>query len=106
MVTSVLGPYPRPVLPVTVEVGGVSATVTYAGAAPALIAGLMQVAVQVLAGVQPGGYVPVQLFVGPNATIAGGVDRGLEQMTVNSTSQSVQESGARLGIADHARDRI
>jgi uncharacterized protein (TIGR03437 family) len=70
-VTSELGPYPRTVLPVNVQVGGISATVTYAGAAPAQIAGLMQVVVQVPAGVQPGGYVPVQLFVGQNATIAG-----------------------------------
>jgi uncharacterized protein (TIGR03437 family) len=70
-VTSVLGPYPRPVLPVNVEVGGISATLTYAGAAPATIAGLMQIVVQVPYDVQPGGYVPVQLFVGQNSTIAG-----------------------------------
>lgn len=70
-ITSVLGPYPQPVLPVNVQVGGMSATVTYAGAAPGQIAGLMQIVVQVPAGVQPGGYVPVQLFVGQNATIAG-----------------------------------
>jgi uncharacterized protein (TIGR03437 family) len=70
-VTSVVGPYPKPVLPVNVEIGGTSATVTYAGAAPALIAGMMQVVVQVPAGVEPGGYVPVQLSMGQNATIAG-----------------------------------
>jgi uncharacterized protein (TIGR03437 family) len=70
-VTPVLGPYPRPVLPANVEVGGIPATVLYAGAAPGEIAGLMQIVIQVPAGIQPGGYVPVQLFVGQNATTAG-----------------------------------
>jgi uncharacterized protein (TIGR03437 family) len=70
-VTSILEPYPRPVLPVNVEVGGIRATVLYAGAAPGAIAGLMQVVIRVPAGVQPGGYVPVQLFVGQNPTVAG-----------------------------------
>jgi uncharacterized protein (TIGR03437 family) len=70
-VTSILEPYPRPVLPVNVEVGGIRATVIYAGAAPGAIAGLMQIVIRVPAGVQSGGYVPVQLFVGQNPTVAG-----------------------------------
>jgi uncharacterized protein (TIGR03437 family) len=70
-VTSKLAPYPQPILAVNVEVGGIPATVSYAGAAPGEIAGLMQIVVQIPAGVQPGGYVPVQLFAGQNATVAG-----------------------------------
>jgi uncharacterized protein (TIGR03437 family) len=55
---------PRPVLPVSVTVGGVPATIQYAGGAPGQVAGLMQVNVQIPGGVQPGGYVPVVLQVG------------------------------------------
>ena len=70
-VTPVLAPYPRSVLPVNVEVGGVPATVSYAGAAPGEIAGEMLIVIQVPAGIRPGGYVPVQLFVGQSPTVAG-----------------------------------
>jgi uncharacterized protein (TIGR03437 family) len=70
-VTAMLEPFPRPVLPVKVEIGGISANVLYAGAAPGAVAGLMQIVIRVPAGVQPGGYVPVQLFVGQNATATG-----------------------------------
>jgi uncharacterized protein (TIGR03437 family) len=64
-------PYPAPLLPVTVTVGGLPATVAYAGTAPTEVAGLMQVVVQIPQGVQPGGYVPVVLKVGNNATVNG-----------------------------------
>jgi uncharacterized protein (TIGR03437 family) len=72
LATSVL---PRPLLSVTVTVGGQPAPVSYAGAAPGEVAGLMQVNVQIPAGIQIGGYVPVMLQVGnatgsPGATIA------------------------------------
>ena len=40
-------PYPTPVLPVTVLIGGQSAQVVYAGAAPGLVAGVLQVDVVV-----------------------------------------------------------
>ncbi len=40
-------PFPRPVLPVTATMAGQPVTVTYAGAAPGLVAGLMQVNLQV-----------------------------------------------------------
>ena len=70
-VTSMLEPYPRPVLPVKVEIGGIPANVLYAGAAPGAVAGLMQIVIRVPAGVQSGGYVPIQLFVGQNPTAAG-----------------------------------
>jgi uncharacterized protein (TIGR03437 family) len=70
-VTSMVEPYPRPILPANVEIGGIRATVLYAGAAPGAIAGLMQIVIRVPAGVQPDGYVPVQLFVGQNPTVTG-----------------------------------
>ena len=57
-------PYAMPILPVTATVGGQSAVVGYAGAAPTSVAGLMQVNVQIPAGVAAGSTVPVQVLVG------------------------------------------
>jgi uncharacterized protein (TIGR03437 family) len=54
----------RPLGNVSVTVGGINATVQYAGGIAGDVAGLMQVNVQIPAGVQPGGYVPVVLQVG------------------------------------------
>jgi uncharacterized protein (TIGR03437 family) len=67
-------PLPQPKLPVTVEVGGLEARVLYAGPAPGLVHGLLQVNVEVPEGVAPG-TVPVVLKVGsarsaPGVTIA------------------------------------
>ncbi|HVW83280.1 MAG TPA: IPT/TIG domain-containing protein, partial [Bryobacteraceae bacterium] len=58
----------KPVLPVHVTIGGIDAPVAYAGAAPTEVSGLMQVVVYIPAQVQPGGYVPVELQVGPVST--------------------------------------
>ena len=66
-------PYPAPLLPVHVFVGGVQASVVYAATAPTEVAGLFQVNIQIPAGVQPGGYVPIVLLVGNNATVSGAV---------------------------------
>ena len=55
---------PKPVLPVSVTIGGMPVLVEYAGGVPGQIAGLMQINVQIPSGVQPGGYVPVVLKVG------------------------------------------
>ncbi len=67
-------PYPAPLLPVKVFVGGVQATnVAYAATAPTEVAGLLQVNIQIPPGVQPGGYVPVVLQVGNNSTVSGAV---------------------------------
>jgi uncharacterized protein (TIGR03437 family) len=57
-----------PISRVSVTVGGIPATVLYAGSAPGQVAGLMQVNVQIPSGVQPGGYVPVVLQVGDRAS--------------------------------------
>ena len=54
----------RPVLPVSVTVGGMPATDSVCGQRTGQVAGLMQVNVQIPDGVQPGGYVPVVLQVG------------------------------------------
>jgi uncharacterized protein (TIGR03437 family) len=51
-------------LPVTATIGGVNAPVTYAGAAPGEVAGVVQVNVQVPAGVATGSAVPVTVSVG------------------------------------------
>lgn len=64
---------PLPNQNVSVTVGGLPAVVQYAGAAPGEVAGVMQVNVQVPAGVQPGGYVPVVLQVGTASAVAGAV---------------------------------
>jgi uncharacterized protein (TIGR03437 family) len=59
---------PKPLLPVSITIGGVPATVQYAGGVPGQIAGLMQINIQIPGGVQPGGYVPVVLKVGDAST--------------------------------------
>jgi uncharacterized protein (TIGR03437 family) len=64
-------PYPMPVLPVTAAIGGQTATVLYAGAAPTAVAGLMQVNVQIPAGIQTGAAVPVIVYVGGVAAQSG-----------------------------------
>ena len=56
-------PLPNPVLPVEVSIGGRLARVLYAGGAPGEVAGVMQLNVEVPAGVGPGS-VPVVLQVG------------------------------------------
>jgi uncharacterized protein (TIGR03437 family) len=58
---------------VKVTVGGIPASVHYVGGAPGQVAGLIQVNVQIPAGVQPGGYVPVVLQVGDASTTPGAV---------------------------------
>jgi uncharacterized protein (TIGR03437 family) len=59
------------VLPVRVTVGGIPATVQYAGSVQGQVAGLMQVNVKIPDGVQPGGYVPVVLQVGDASATPG-----------------------------------
>ena len=55
---------PKPLLPVTVQINGQPCEVLYAGAAPNLIAGLMQVNVRVPQAVTAIGSVPVAIAVG------------------------------------------
>jgi len=62
---------PKPVLPVSVQIGGLDAEILYAGAAPGIIAGVLQVNVRVPAGVRPGYSVPVVLTVGTASSAPG-----------------------------------
>ncbi|HKD09961.1 MAG TPA: IPT/TIG domain-containing protein [Bryobacteraceae bacterium] len=67
-------PYPAPLQYVNVTIGGLPAAVAYAGAAPTLVAGVMQVNVQIPSGVPSSNSVPVVVNVGgvasPAVTIA------------------------------------
>ena len=68
------GVFPKPVLPLSVRIGGVNAEILYAGAAPGLVAGVIQVNARVPDGV-PSGDVPVLVTVGsasshPELTVA------------------------------------
>jgi uncharacterized protein (TIGR03437 family) len=67
-------PYPAPIQYVNVTIGGLPAAVAYAGAAPTLVAGVMQVNVQIPSGVPSSGSVPVVVNVGgvasPTVSIA------------------------------------
>ena len=58
------GVFPKPVLPVSVTIGGLDAEVVYYGAAPTLVAGVFQVNAKVPAGVAPGPAINVRLTVG------------------------------------------
>jgi uncharacterized protein (TIGR03437 family) len=60
-------PLPIPVLPVSVTLGGKAATLQYAGAAPGLVAGVLQLNVQVPAGLTAG-PVAVILQVGASSS--------------------------------------
>jgi uncharacterized protein (TIGR03437 family) len=65
----------KPVLPVTVMIGGQPAQVTYAGSSPGLVSGIMQVNAQVPDGIASGAAVTVVMTVGGinsqlNVTIA------------------------------------
>jgi uncharacterized protein (TIGR03437 family) len=56
-------PYPSPVNPVTVNIGGIPAEVLYAGAAPTLVAGVMQINVRIPAN-SPSGDNALDVVVG------------------------------------------
>jgi uncharacterized protein (TIGR03437 family) len=58
---------PLSVAPIAVTIGGQAATVSYQGAAPGLVAGVMQINAQVPANVTPGTAVPVAISVGGTA---------------------------------------
>jgi uncharacterized protein (TIGR03437 family) len=62
---------PQPLLPVSVQIGGIDATVLYQGAAPTMVAGLLQVNCVVPPNAPSGYSVPVVLFVGPASSPAG-----------------------------------
>ena len=58
--------FPKPLGKVSIQIGGQPAQILYAGAAPGFVAGVLQVDVQIPAGVS--GTVPLQLTVGGAST--------------------------------------
>lgn len=64
-------PLPKPLLPVFVEINGEQAVVTYAGDAPALASGILQVNAQVPPDVPRGKSVPITITVGVATSQAG-----------------------------------
>jgi uncharacterized protein (TIGR03437 family) len=61
----------KPSLVVTATIGGVSAPVLYAGSAPGIVSGVMQVNVQIPAGAPAGGAVPLVVTVGTTPSQSG-----------------------------------
>ena len=62
---------PKPLLPVTVRIGGMQARVSYAGAAPGLVAGALQVNCIVPIESPVGYAIPIVLSVGKASSQAG-----------------------------------
>lgn len=62
---------PHPSLSVSVQIGNLNAAVLYAGAAPGLVAGVLQVNCTIPGDVQPGDSIPVTLTVGAATSPAG-----------------------------------
>jgi uncharacterized protein (TIGR03437 family) len=56
--------YPAPLAAVSVNIGGLPATVKYAGAAPGFPPGVLQINAQMSPNVQAGNAVPVHITVG------------------------------------------
>jgi uncharacterized protein (TIGR03437 family) len=55
---------PKPLAAVSVDIGGLPATVLYAGAAPGNIPGLFQINARMSPNVQPGDGIPVHVKIG------------------------------------------
>jgi len=66
--TEPLGQIPAPAAKVTLTIGGVTATLDYAGSLPQGVAGALQINAVVPASVTPGSAVPVVLTIGANAS--------------------------------------
>ena len=65
-----LAPFPRPLLPVSLTIGGYAAEVLFAGGAPGLV-GVMQINARIPQGFLPSGSVPVVLVVGTASSQSG-----------------------------------
>jgi len=57
-------PLPAPNAQISVTMGGLPCQVNYAGAAPGLVSGVLQINARVPVGVAPGPAVPVQIYIG------------------------------------------
>jgi uncharacterized protein (TIGR03437 family) len=71
IIPAVISALKKPVLPVKATIGGVSAQVAYAGSAPGLVSGVMQVNLVIPANAPTGGAVPVIVTVGTASTQTG-----------------------------------
>jgi len=72
-------PLPRLALPITATVGGKIATVVYAGPAPSIVSGIVQLNILVPADATSGAAVPIlvragEFSSGPDATVAVALD--------------------------------
>ncbi len=63
--------FPKPILPVSVSIGGKEAEILYAAAAPGMVAGVMQVNARVPVNVTPSDAVPIRLKVGDTTSPEG-----------------------------------
>ena len=70
-ITSLIGPFPVPVAPVSVEVGGKPATIVYAGGAPGLVRGVIQVNFTLAADTPVGAAIPITLKIGDRTSQTG-----------------------------------
>ena len=59
-----VGVYPAPLAKVSVQIGGITTDVSYAGAAPGMCPGMIQINAKVPANVAPGNNVPVVVTIG------------------------------------------
>ena len=66
-------PYPAPLLPIAVTIGGAPATVAFMGEAPGLVSGVLQLNVIVPSTLTTTGAVPVSVTFGTTSTSQGGV---------------------------------
>ncbi len=62
---------PRPILPVSVTIGGLNAVVEYAGAAPTLVAGVLQINARIPERVASGNAIPVVIKIGEHSSPPG-----------------------------------
>jgi uncharacterized protein (TIGR03437 family) len=64
-------PYPVPLLPIAITVGGQPATYQFAGEAPQLVSGVMQLNVLIPSTLTSTGNVPISVAIGSNSTQGG-----------------------------------
>jgi uncharacterized protein (TIGR03437 family) len=63
--------FPKPVLPISLRIGGQTAEIPYVGAAPGFIAGLMEVHARVPGSLAPADAVPIEITIGERSSQPG-----------------------------------
>jgi len=91
----ITGEPPRTALPVFVRIGGIEADVLYAGAAPGMVSGLLQVNARVPDSLAFGGAVPVDITIG-DVTSKPGVTLWVEGANSGGVDSAVEEKLAQL----------